>query len=121
MPLNQGVKTDILTGEPILETPQTKRKEAEDIFAEVVGRSLAMQADLNGAGGLVVQALEEQMIAYASDALAKDPVYRNFLAVLERINLEINVAPQVVQRHLKKFLPSYKRPAAPGGIPADDK
>jgi hypothetical protein len=120
MPLGPGIKTDIRTGEPILENPQTKKEEAQARFVEAVQRSLAFQADLAGPGGLVVEALVEQMITYAGETLSQDPVYKSFLAVLQRLNLEINLAPRVVERHLRKILPSYERPAAPGGIPADD-
>lgn len=120
MALGPGVRTDILTGEPILETPENKKKELEERLTQTVSRSMALQAELKGEGGLVVEAMVEQMIAHASLVLERDPVYATFLSVLKRLNLEIQIAPMVVERHLKKHLPSYDRPAAPSGIPAGE-
>ena len=51
---------------------------------EAVSRSLAFQADLNGPGGLVLDAMVEQMIVYAGEVLSEDEAYKNFLATLQR-------------------------------------
>lgn len=120
MPLAGGIKTDIRTGNPILETPESKKAEMEDRLQQAVNRSVAMQAELKDpkGGGLVVEAMIEQMIVHATLVLANDPVYANFLKVLKRLDLQINIAPRVVERHLKRVLPSYERQAAPEGIPA---
>jgi len=114
-----GIKTDIVTGEPILKTPETKKAELEARLQQAISRSLALQAELKGSGGLVVEAIREQMIRQAGLVLERDPVYAGFLAVLKKLNLEIQVAPLVVERHLKRVLPSYERQAAPEGIPAE--
>jgi hypothetical protein len=59
------------------------------------------------------------MIRQAGLVLERDPVYAGFLAVLKKLNLEIQVAPLVVERHLKRVLPSFEPQAAPEGIPAE--
>jgi hypothetical protein len=50
MPLGTGVKTDIRTGAPILDNPRVRKEELEARLQEVVSRSRAFQADLNGPG-----------------------------------------------------------------------
>ena len=109
MPLGPGIKTDILTGNPIQDNPKARKEAAEAKLQEVVSRSLAFQADLNGPGGEVLGVVVEQMITYAGEMLAQDPVYKNFLATLQRLNIEIEIAPRIVERHLKMVLPSYDR------------
>ena len=119
MPLGPGgIKTDIVTGDPILETPETKKAEIEARLQQAVSRSLALQAELKGSGGLVVEAIREQMIGQATLVLERDPIYASFLAVLKKLGMEIDMAPLVVERHLKRVLPGYERQAAPEGIPA---
>jgi hypothetical protein len=109
MPLGTGIKTDIRTGNPIQDNPKARKEEAEARLQEVVSRSLAFQADLNGPGGEVLGVVVEQMITYAGEVLSEDPVYKNFLATLQRLNIEIEIAPKIVERHLKMVLPSYDR------------
>ena len=109
MPLGPGIKTDILTGNPIQDNPKARKEAAEARLQEVVSRSLAFQADLKGPGGLVLDALVEQMIVYAGEILSQDQAYKNFLATLQRLNIEIEIAPRAVERHLKMVLPSYDR------------
>ena len=113
MALGPGIKTDIRTGNPILDNPKVRKEEAEARLQEAVSRSLAFQADLKGPGGEVLGVLVEQMIVYAGEVLSQDPAYKNFLATLQRLNIEIEIAPRVVERHLKMILPSYDRPSRP--------
>ena len=121
MPLGSGVKTNIMTGEPLEPDDRAaKQEQAEKKLSEAISRSMALQAEINGPGGLVVEAMIEHMILHASTVLERDPVYASFLAVLKKLNLDIVMAPRVVERHLKMVLPSYQRPAAPSGIPADE-
>jgi hypothetical protein len=109
MTLGTGVKTDIRTGAPIQDNPRVRKEELEARLQEAVSRSLAFQADLNGPGGLVLDAMVEQMIVYAGEVLSEDRAYKNFLATLQRMNIEIEIAPRIVERHLKMVLPSYDR------------
>jgi hypothetical protein len=112
-----GVKVDIKTGHPIFENAKTKRDEAEAKLHEAVSQSLALQAELRGEGGMVLEALIEQTIAHAEAVLAEDPVYQHFLSVLMRLGRTVNIAPIIMERHLKRVLPSYERRPAPEGIP----
>jgi hypothetical protein len=120
MPLGpSGIKTDIVTGQPVMDNRarrEAERGRLEAKLQETVQRSIAMQAEIKGPGKLVIDVLMEQMIEHVDEILANDPVYKNFLAVLQRLNHEVQMAPIVVERHQKKFLASYA-PSPPSGIP----
>lgn len=112
-----GVKTDILTGDPL----QHQRKTPDDIENELQeARRLrnTLELELQQEGGYVVETLKEVVIAHCETVLAQDRVYQMFLKFLAELGHKLSVAPILAERQIARHLPSYKgKPPAPFGIP----
>lgn len=91
--MDRSVDVDIVTGRPLLEEEEKKRNKKE---AKLLEERKAIENDLRGEGGAVLQHLILQFRARVAELIKVDPECRGYAKILSTLKYKINVAKKVV-------------------------
>jgi DNA-directed RNA polymerase subunit N (RpoN/RPB10) len=94
--ISSGLDIDIVTGLPIEEEEDKKKRESEIKRNKIINRYNNLVSDLCGRGGAVVEAVTEQYIARVEDLISNDPVCQEYQKLFDSLGMQLNAGKKVV-------------------------